>query len=217
MGPGFAGGSAGEGGIGGSGDAAMRLLLGPEGHETMRPLTMIPPDNHIFRRIAWGGIGLTGAVLIATLWAGDGEAAAVLGLFLGLSVVFVTAEDRLPAVFDALFVGAAVLNAAGYAWQLFHRVPFYDEAVHFITTFAITLSLGFLTFHSMQVHFRQHGLLYVVVIASFGLSIGALWEVVEWSTGIIDNLHDTITDLIIDAVGATVAALTNVWAVKRLS
>ena len=46
-----------------------------------------------------------------------------------------------------------------------------------------------------------------------GIAIGALWEVAEWrvgivlSTAVIESLNDTIIDLIMDSLGAAIAAL----------
>ncbi len=61
--------------------------------------------------------------------------------------------------------------------------------------------------------FRSHKLVYVLTIASFGIALGALWEVAEWSaeqllnTQVIPGLDDTIIDLIMDSLGAVAAAL----------
>jgi hypothetical protein len=69
--------------------------------------------------------------------------------------------------------------------------------------------------------FRQHKLLYLIAIASFGIAISALWEVAEWlaglilSTDVIESLDDTITDLIMDSLGARFAAITSLWALQE--
>jgi hypothetical protein len=45
---------------------------------------------------------------------------------------------------------------------------------------------------------RNQTILYLVTIASFGIAIGALWEITEWSAGkilnyqVIGSLDDTI-------------------------
>lgn len=54
--------------------------------------------------------------------------------------------------------------------------------------------------------FRNHRILYLVTIATFGIAIGALWEVTEWSAGkivstqVIESLDDTIIDLVMDTM-----------------
>jgi glucose uptake protein GlcU len=69
--------------------------------------------------------------------------------------------------------------------------------------------------------FRDRKLLYCVTIASFGIAIGALWEIAEWSAGlvlqteVIESLDDTITDLIMDALGAVLASLISLWALQE--
>lgn len=69
--------------------------------------------------------------------------------------------------------------------------------------------------------FRNHTLLYLVTITSFGIAIGALWEVTEWSAGrilntqVIVSLDDTIIDLVMDSLGAALAALISLWALRK--
>jgi hypothetical protein len=69
--------------------------------------------------------------------------------------------------------------------------------------------------------FRNHTLLYLVTITSFGIAIGALWEVAEWSAGkilsteVIESLDDTITDLVMDSLGAGLAAFISLWALRK--
>ncbi|MEG4588996.1 hypothetical protein QUA54_27835 [Microcoleus sp. MOSTC5] len=60
-------------------------------------------------------------------------------------------------------------------------------------------------------------MLYLLTITSLGIAIGALWEVAEWTAGIvlstevIESLNDTIINLIVDSFGAAIAALTSLW------
>ena len=53
--------------------------------------------------------------------------------------------------------------------------------------------------------------------ASFGVAIGGLWEICEWSAGkilstaVIGSIDDTVTDLIMDTIGSVLAALLSLW------
>ena len=126
-------------------------------------------------------------------------------------------DDPLPTLFDFLFVLAALLNAAGWVLGLFYQPELYDEIVHAFTTFAVTLALSFLAYSSMLTIFCNHKLLYLLTITTFGIAIGALWEVAEGTAGIvlstevIERLNDTIINLIMGSWGAAVAALTGLW------
>ena len=102
-----------------------------------------------------------------------------LALLLIVSLVFVVKEDKLPTLFDFLFVLAALLNAGGWVWGWFYAPGRYDELVHGFTMFAITLALSFLVYSPMLPIFRQHKILYLLTIASFGIAIGALWKIAE--------------------------------------
>ncbi|MBD6614347.1 hypothetical protein FNW02_00250 [Komarekiella sp. 'clone 1'] len=174
-----------------------------------------------FRVIAWFGQALLAIFVIVAAVQGKWSNALGLAFFLIASFVFVVRDDKLPTLFDFLFVLAALLNATGWVWNLFGMPGPYDEIVHAYTTFAITLALSFLVYSSMLNIFRNHTLLYLVTITSFGIAIGALWEVTEWSAGkilntqVIESLDDTIIDLIMDSLGAGLAALISLWALQK--
>jgi hypothetical protein len=174
-----------------------------------------------YRTIAWIGQAVLTIFVIAAAVQGKWSNALGLALFLVISFVFVIRDDKLPTLFDFLFVLAALLNATGWVWDLFAMPGPYDEIVHAYTTFAITLALSFLVYGPMLNIFRNHTLLYLVTVTSFGIAIGALWEVTEWSAGkilntqVIESLDDTIIDLVMDSLGAGLAALISLWALRN--
>jgi len=174
-----------------------------------------------YRVAAWVGQALLTIAVIAALSQGKWQNALGLALFLVASLAFVVMVDRLPTLFDFLFVLAALLNAGGWVLGLFYQPGLYDEIVHAFTNFAVTLALSFLAYSSMLIIFRNHKRLYLLTITSLGIAIGALWEVAEWTAGIvlstevIESLNDTIIDLIMDSLGAAIAALTSLWTLQE--
>jgi hypothetical protein len=174
-----------------------------------------------YRVAAWVGQALLTIAVIAALSQGKWQNALGLALFLVASLAFVVMVDRLPTLFDFLFVLAALLNAGGWVLGLFYQPGLYDKIVHAFTNFAVTLALSFLAYSSMLIIFRNHKLLYLLTITSLGIAIGALWEVAEWTAGIvlstevIESLNDTIIDLIMDSLGAAIAALTSLWTLQE--
>ncbi len=127
-----------------------------------------------YRFAAWVGQTLLAIAVLAAAVQGKWQNAIALLLFLIASVIFVVKDDRLPALFDFLFVLAALLNTAGWVWGLFNKPGPYDEIVHAFTIFALTLAISFLIYSPMFNLFRQHKILYLLTIASFGIAIGAL-------------------------------------------
>ncbi|HEY9655943.1 MAG TPA: hypothetical protein V6C50_10665 [Crinalium sp.] len=174
-----------------------------------------------YRIAAWVGQALLAIAIILATSQGKWGNALALVLFLAASFVFVSRDDRLPTLFDFLFVLAALLNAGGWVWGLFYPPGPYDEITHAFTIFAFTLAFSFLVYRPLLAVFRQHRLLYLLTIASFGIAIGALWEVAEWSAGkilgieVIESLDDTITDLVMDSLGAAFAAVTSLWTLQE--
>ena len=115
------------------------------------------------------------------------------------------------AIAWGLLAIAVAANIAGYVFNLYDRFRWFDEAIHGYTTMAITLVLALLLAGGVLVGARDHRLLFVLVAASLGLAIGALWEVAEWAYdqvvagNVIKGKRDTIIDLILDSFGAIVA------------
>ena len=182
-----------------------------QGNETNTPISI---NWHGYRIAAWIGNFLL-AIVTAIIFVRVGwQAGAILLAFLLASFIFVLKERQLPTLFDLLFVIAALLNAGGWI-GLFYQPGPYDEIVHAFTTFSVTLALSFLVYEPMLPIFRSHRQLYILTITSFGLSIGALWEVFEWVTATINSLDDTIVDLIMDAIGALSASLLSLRALQE--
>ncbi len=174
---------------------------------------MISLDKRGYSMAARVGIGLLTLSLAVVLMMGRWQGALVLGAFLLASVVFMAQRHRLPSLFDLLFVVAAIVNAAGWVVPGLWIVPAYDEVVHAYTSFALTLALGFLTYSSMWMHFREHGTLFVVTVASLGLALGALWEVFEWALAMPHN--NPGMDLLMDAIGALAAGVAVAWVLQH--
>jgi hypothetical protein len=175
-----------------------------------------------YRKIAWGGVVVLAVTLVFVAVRGNWLGAGFLAGFLIASVAFLKMEDRLPTLFDLVFVAVALLNAVGCAWDLYNKPGLYDEVAHFFSIFAITLAVGFALYRELMGSFHGHRVLFVVTIASLGIAFGALWEVAEWTADffvekqIVSGLFDTITDLILDSAGAVLAALLNLWGLNEL-
>ena len=125
----------------------------------------------------------------------------------------ITASAR--AIAWSLLVIAVVANIAGYALDLYARWAWFDKVLHPYTIGAITLALALVLYGRVLTGAPERRLLLILVMAAIGLSIGALWEVAEWGFdrfapgNAIKGKDDTITDLIVDTLGALLAG---VWA-----
>lgn len=176
-----------------------------------------------YRTAAWIGQALLVIAIVVVLMQGQWLAAATLAGFLVISYLFVAFERKLPTLFDLIFVIAALINAGGWAWDLYNQPGPYDEIAHFYTIFAITLAVGFLLYGELMESFATHRVLFIITIASLGIALGALWEVTEWLADfatpkqIVSGLVDTITDIILDSGGAIVAAFLNLWGLNEQS
>ena len=113
----------------------------------------------------------------------------------------------------ALLVALGAANAAGYVLDLYQRFWWFDRILHGCTIFAVTFWLALLMCNRVLRGGRGQDVLVVLMIASVGLAIGALWEVAEWGFDriapgdVIKGKHDTIIDIVMDTAGAVLAGL----------
>jgi hypothetical protein len=143
--------------------------------------------------------------LAALLLMGDVTAALIVAVFLALSFAHLLRSDRRPAVFDVLFALAALAGALGYAFGLFGEIVPYDELTHAFTTFSVSLAFYFL-FYAGAVP-GQRAVALATSVFTLGVTVGAYWEIFEWFFIGKFTLADTISDLLVDSIGALVAAL----------
>ena len=155
--------------------------------------------------------------------AGDGRGAVLLGL--AGAAAWLVRLALLPRVYDLSVVLALALQAWGEALHLYDSIAWFDNVVHFSIPFFAGPTL-YIVLARLDVvpdpkddtrlpHYVGLG----VVAFALGVAVGALWEVVEWSS---DNMlgsrlqlsnDDTVGDLIADSLGSlSGAALLVCWA-----
>src|SRR4051794_24082204 len=117
-----------------------------------------------YRKIAWLLQGLLAIAIVVVAIQGKWQAVAALAGFLLVSFAFIKLDRKLPNLFDLLFMLAALINAGGWAWDLYNQPGPYDEIAHFYTIFAITLAFGFLLYGDLMESFYKHPILFVITI-----------------------------------------------------
>jgi VanZ family protein len=102
------------------------------------------------------------------------------------------------------------VNVAGYAFDLYAAFWWFDRILHAATILALTF---WLTIMFVGEGAREgRAILFVLLISSVGIAIGALWEVAEWvfdrfaPGDVIKGKDDTVIDIIMDTAGAVAAA-----------
>lgn len=166
-------------------------------------------DSRAYTVAGWLGVAAMVAAVVELGWRGNWLGFAISLLFLVISAGFMLRRSQFPALFDLLFVAAALANGAGWVWELYSQVIGYDELVHAYTTFAASLSFGFTLYYSMRAHFRT--VTFALAVVTMGIAAGAIWEMFEWT---IIKVHDPVPDLMVDTVGAIVAGIFGAWVLK---
>ena len=121
-----------------------------------------------------------------------------------------------------LLVVLGVANIAGYALDLYARFWWFDRILHACTIYALTFWLGLFVCNRVLRGGPGRDALIVLMNASVGLAIGALWEVAEWGFDriapgdVIKGKFDTIIDIVMDTAGAVLAGLASLTFLKPL-
>ena len=112
--------------------------------------------------------------------------------------------------------------ALGEVRDFYEKVWWWDLALHGLSALTIGI-IGFLIIYVFYMTNRIHVAAGWIATISFALAVavGTLWEIFEflmdWFFGINmqkSGLVDTMTDLLINAIGAAIAALTGYFYVK---
>jgi hypothetical protein len=164
---------------------------------------------------------LGGAVAYAV--AGEWGSATVLAV-LGAVTVAARLVD-LPRVSDLSLTAAMALQGFGETLGLYDRFVRFDDLVH-VTLPLLTAPVVYIALARADVvpdprdetHLRHYVGIAVVTFA-LGLSVGALWEIVEWrsdawfGSDLSEGNDDTVGDLVRDTIGSLAGAvLLVVWA-----
>ena len=117
----------------------------------------------------------------------------------------------------ALMVICVALNGAGFLWQLFEPVPFYDEIAHFLTPFTLVAVAAEIIYRGGgDDEFFDTPRHAIVTGAVIGLAGAGGWELVEVMLDIMGvpishAILDTIFDVLLGILGGAAGA----WAADR--
>lgn len=162
--------------------------------------------------MAWIGVALQCAALVAVVlvqrWGGVPSVA----IFLVLSLAFLLVKDGVPSLISFLVVLAAIVNAGGWAWE-WYALVWFDEFVHFFTSLSVVAATMCMAWaHGWLPHPAGYGRT-MLVAAAVGLGLGVLWEIAEALFVSLTAL-DTIFDLILDTLGAAAGGWLAKWVVE---
>ncbi len=165
---------------------------------------------------------LRGALLVAAFlavatknWSALFAAIGAFGLTYVPRVLASAIHVRLPLQFEAiitLFIYASIF--LGEVGDYYDRFWWWDTLLHAGAAFSFGF-IGFLVLFLLQSRQKLQAspLLISMFAFSFGLAIGALWEIFEFAVDSLFGLNmqksglpDTMGDLIIDTVGAGIAS-----------
>jgi hypothetical protein len=166
------------------------------------------------------------AILGGALWyavAGRTGIAVLLAVLGGVTLV--GRVLNLPRVYDLCLTAAMALQGFGEAFGLYDEFVRFDDLVH-VTLPLLTAPVLYIALARVEVvpdprdeTHLPHYVGIAVVTAALGITVGALWEIVEWrsdawfGSNLSESNDDTNGDLVRDTLGAlTGAVLLVAWA-----
>ncbi len=167
-----------------------------------------------------------GLIAGAVVFALEGDVKSTLNVAYAAVAVLVARAINLPRAYDLCFVLAMYLTGWGEALGLYDLIPWYDNVVHFLAPL-FSAPVAYIALARLEVlpdprdeTRAGHYVGIFVVTLALGLAIGAIWEVIEWSSDrflgsqLSLSNDDTVGDLIADGSGALLgAALLVAWTV----
>lgn len=121
----------------------------------------------------------------------------------------------IPWLLELLIFLALFLHVAGGVFDLYDRIDRWDTMTHFVSTFMLAI-VGLTIIYLMHVYWDglTMDIRAIMVFTLFiGAFLGVTWEVVEWSADQVfgtteqHGLNDTMKDLVMDLIGAMLAAV----------
>jgi hypothetical protein len=186
-----------------------------------KDMTQDAPQDHNLARLRW----LTpvwAALVLAVIWAiweGWWPLAAMASLTLILSLAPVLLASRFNIALPLPFVVAITVFIiasliAGEVFDAYYRIWWWDIMLHGTSAIALGM-IGFLFIYMLfdGDAFAAPPAAVAFLAFCFALSIGALWEIFEFTvdqifgTQMQKSATDTMVDLIFDALGAIIGAL----------
>jgi hypothetical protein len=163
-------------------------------------------NSNAYRVLASIAIPIQAVALVFVLFSQRWGGAFSIAVFLALSVLFMYVEERLASLVSFIVVGAATLNAFGWAWNWYNQFAPFDEFIHFFTSFAVMSAVADALWLRGMLKGEPGSGSFVVKVALIGLALGILWEIAE---SLFLNLGwwDTLLDLIVDTAGAALAGV----------
>ena len=120
-----------------------------------------------------------------------------------------------------LLLAAILLNALAFFVPLYEKFWWFDDTIHTYTLFSLTLLIVPILFGKVLKGIERHNFLLFLIMISIGLAIGSIWEILEWAydsfqaSNVIKGKDDTIKDLILDTIGASLASLIVLWSYTK--
>ena len=114
------------------------------------------------------------------------------------------------AILGIVLALAVAVNLSGYIFHWYQQFWWFDRVLHAYTSLAATLVVGVLFYRTVASRLDDRRGLLMLTVVLVGLAFGALWEIGEFwiarsGTPGGASRFDTVMDLIMDLIGATLA------------
>ena len=159
---------------------------------------------------------LSSSLVLSIAFYDIGHAFIIAGL---LFIYLILAYSKLNrGIFSISFILLTLMMvvASHSVLNLYSRIYWYDKPVHFTAEFILTLLSAHIIVTKKLAIFKNKYIFFFVIL-SIGLSLGGLWEIIEWFLNLLKpakfgyTATDTAMDLLVDLFGVIVAGIFSIY------
>ncbi|MBP1807583.1 hypothetical protein [Rubellimicrobium aerolatum] len=179
-----------------------------------RPLPSHLIDAWGWLLLSWAGIAVFAAALAALAFHGRWHELTMAAAFFVPLLVIQLSPHGLPNLLVVIITACFLVSAAGWAWDWYRVVWWFDVALHAINPLVMMAASMFMLWKAeFLAHAPRKGR-FVLWSTGLGLLLGLGWEGVE-VTFLDLTWPDTLLDLVMDGAGSALGGSFAIWLIER--
>jgi hypothetical protein len=181
---------------------------------SVRPLPGARIDARLWITLAWAGVVVFALALGALAGLGRWAELRMAAGFFGPLLPVMLVRHGLPSLLVAAIVACTLVSAAGWAWDWYARLWWFDIVLHTVNPLVMMAASMFMLWKAdLLAHAPRKGR-FVLWATGLGLALGVGWEILEF-TYLPLTWPDTILDLVMDGAGAALGGWLAIWLIEQ--
>lgn len=177
-----------------------------------RPGALI--DARGWRALSWFGAVLFAAALTTLMLLGRWPELQIAACFFVPLLAVMLIPHGLPNLLVAVIVACILVSAAGWAWDWYAGLWWFDVVLHAVNPLVMMAASMFMLWKAAFLAHAPRKGRFVLWSTGLGLALGVAWELIE-VTYLPLTWPDTILDLVMDTAGAALGGWLAIWLIEQ--